>query len=596
MALTATFEADFSQFVDAVKDAQLSLTDLTASYVSAEAIIRLADAAWQAFTDTLADSVTAAIEAEEADAQLAAALQAQGTAMPSVIAAYDAYAQALSQMIGVSDDVVKAAQGILVQIGDVMPRDMEKALLATANLAAGLRIDLTSAANLVAKAAQGQTGALERQAPRIGELIDKNTEFGTILDIINSKYKDNAQTMGETFGAALQKQKNAWDEVKESIGKVITNNETVRTLLGGLNELITSNTKELKANANANTFVSDAVILVTKGMIAAVDVLDVFQRGFHGLSIMVKNTEKSFYEFGIVMQQIEAETQSWVPGEAAAKAVAEAEDKIKRWSAAVKQLETDQANAKTSSDAWSQSLAAFKVELIGIEAKLESTRGQVHETTAAQTENAAVWDRQTKAVAATTTGLQEQPAAIETLGQSYANFGTDVTASALAHEEAAMASVSAIETTATTAITSTVEVAAEASEAVAHFKDEIIEDAKEAQNVWGGAMAGWTAGQGFSGGVGQLWTPTAGYNPATMPYAPGTTPSPAYLSGIAPPGSSLATPLHGQSWGTTPTVTFGPGSIVMNYPIVNDPQAMTQLGRHVGDAILSNMTRTGARV
>ena len=589
MALTATFEADFSQFVDAVKDAQLSLTDLTASYVSAEAVIRLADAAWQAFTGTLEESITAAIEAEEVDTQLAAALQAQGTAMPSVLAAYDAYAQALSQMIGVSDDVVKAAQGILVQIGDVMPRDMEKALLATANLAAGLKIDLVSAANLVAKAAQGQTGALERQAPRVKELIDKNTEFGTILDIINSKYKDNAETMGKTFGAALQKQKNAWDEVKESIGKVITNNETVRNLLGGLNELITSNTKELKGNANANTLVSDAVILVAKGMVAAVDVLDVFQRGFHGLSIMVKNTEKSFYEFGIVLQQIEAETQSWVPGEAAAKAAAAAEEKIKRWSASVKQLEKDQADAKTSSEAWSQSLAAFKGELEAVEAKLEGTRGKVHELTAANEEDADVWTRQTNAISATTMAMQEQAAASEMLSKSYVKIGTDVTAVAKAHGTATMATMAAITTTATTAMTSTTKVAAESATAVAHFTDEVIVNAQAAQAVWGGAMAGWTAGHGITGGVGQLPTPTAGYNPETMGYAPWAFQTPSYLSGLGKPAG-----LANVGWNAG--VTFTPGSVVMNYPIVNDPVAMDQLGRLVGDAILTKMSRSGARL
>jgi len=44
------------------------------------------------------------------------------------------------------------------------------------------------------------------------------------------------------------------------------------------------------------------------------------------------------------------------------------------------------------------------------------------------------------------------------------------------------------------------------------------------------------------------------------------------------------------------TVNIAPGAFVLNYPIVNNPAALDQLARTVGDAILTKLTRAGARL
>jgi len=60
------------------------------------------------------------------------------------------------------------------------------------------------------------------------------------------------------------------------------------------------------------------------------------------------------------------------------------------------------------------------------------------------------------------------------------------------------------------------------------------------------------------------------------------------------PGGSGAIVPAGAGGG--PTVTIAPGAFVLNYPIVNNPQALDQLARTVGDAILTKLTRAGARL
>ena len=83
MAITAKFDADFSQFSSEVGKAESQLNafvadvgKLVTGFVSAEAIMAGVSAAWQTFTGFLEDSIKAAEGAEVAHAQMVAALEA----------------------------------------------------------------------------------------------------------------------------------------------------------------------------------------------------------------------------------------------------------------------------------------------------------------------------------------------------------------------------------------------------------------------------------------------------------------------------------------------------------------------------------------
>jgi hypothetical protein len=74
--------------------------------------------------------------------------------------------------------------------------------------------------------------------------------------------------------------------------------------------------------------------------------------------------------------------------------------------------------------------------------------------------------------------------------------------------------------------------------------------------------------------------------------------------GLGPSQSTMAmnpltgklewTPIH--AGGGAPIVNLQPGAVTMNYPIMDDPYAMDQIGRLVGDAMMSRITRPGTRV
>jgi hypothetical protein len=672
MALTGTFDADFSAFYDAVdlaksklrdmagvagstadelaqildKDApeqmheladatdevahanqgaSVSMGEMVAAYVSAEAIIGAVTAAFTALVDVVKESITSASDAEQAQTGLEGALRAQGTAVPSVIAAYQEYATALQLTTRYSDDAVVAAEKILVQIGGVMPRDMERALKATTDLAAGLGVDLASAATMVAKAAEGQTTSLQKAGVQIETTKGQTASFTTVLDTITSKFGDQATLMAGTYAGALDQTANAWDNLLESVGRTITENETVKTALAGINSLLTTNTGELNQNATANRLVSEAVILVAKGFSLAVEGIDLFQKELRDARMLTDSVSLGLVHFYELLQKIEIATQTPIAllgGEAAKQRVREAGEALEWAGGAAQGLRDHMAETDSTSQALSSTLQGFRGKLDGLITQLEATKGQVAAVTTAQAEATGVWDRQTGAISAQTMAAQEHAMALE--GVSKGMFQIDAQATALAKsldanvmaevkarsdaeaafwkmhdaEEQAMiaASTTAQQTVtdvqqidgAVTTLTGTFEAAGTSYADMLSAQRALTQDWITYAYGAPGSVPRGTLGQSF------FVDPSTG---AIQPRAAGGPVSAGSSYLVGERGPELFVP--GASGSILPSaggVVVQAGAIVMNYPIVNNPQALDQLARTVGDALLTKLTRAGARL
>lgn len=122
-----------------------------AGFVSATAVIAGVRTALHTLSEFVSESVESYAKQEAAVKKMTTALQAQGQATPSVIEQYKNMAAQFQRTTVFSDELVNEMQALLVEVGNVMPRDMEKALQASTNLASGLGIDLRTATMLVEK-------------------------------------------------------------------------------------------------------------------------------------------------------------------------------------------------------------------------------------------------------------------------------------------------------------------------------------------------------------------------------------------------------------------------------------------------------------
>src|SRR4029077_5045512 len=93
------------------------------------------------------------------------------------------------------------------------------------------------------------------------------------------------------------------------VGRTITQNETVKTALAGMNTLLTTNTRERNANDTANKVLSEAVILVAQGFSLAVEGIDYFQTEIHSAMVTTDSLSIGLFHFYELLQKIEIATQ-----------------------------------------------------------------------------------------------------------------------------------------------------------------------------------------------------------------------------------------------------------------------------------------------
>ena len=129
--------------------------DLALGYVTGQAALSAFTTAGRFAIGFMKDSIGEAIEADTATRKLVATLRDQGTAVPVVLDHFDQLAQKYQDTTRFSADCIKEQQSLLVQVGGVLPAEMDKALQATTNLAIKTG-DLGAAATIVGKVYAGE--------------------------------------------------------------------------------------------------------------------------------------------------------------------------------------------------------------------------------------------------------------------------------------------------------------------------------------------------------------------------------------------------------------------------------------------------------
>ncbi len=200
-------------------------------FISAQAVIGLVGGGFRSLSAFVGESVKAYAEQESALKKVTTALEAQGQATPAVIQGYAAMASQFQKTTVNSDELISEMQALLVQVGDVMPKDMEKALTAATDLSSGLGIDLRTATLLVGKAFEGETGTLKRYGIVIDEAKLKTEGASAVLDAIQQKFGGQAQAEIETYAGKVKQLANSWNEVQEAVGKQIVTDPVIIELL-----------------------------------------------------------------------------------------------------------------------------------------------------------------------------------------------------------------------------------------------------------------------------------------------------------------------------------------------------------------------------
>jgi len=200
----------------------------------AAAAFAVAAAAAVAYGTKLAiDGVKAAIEDEQAQLRLAAALKTATGATEDQIKATETMILKTSLATGVSDSELRPALQRLA-VSTKSTEEAQKLLSLALDVSKGSGRDLESVANALAKAHDGQETALGRLGIGLSAAELKTMSFTDIQRKLSDLYGGAASENAETFQGKMDRLKVGFDEAKEALGVALL--PQIERFIGFLNE------------------------------------------------------------------------------------------------------------------------------------------------------------------------------------------------------------------------------------------------------------------------------------------------------------------------------------------------------------------------
>jgi hypothetical protein len=187
----------------------------------AAAAFAVAAAAAVAYGTKLAvDGVKAAIEDEQAQLRLAAALRTATGATEGQIKATEDFILQTSLATGVADDQLRPAmQRLAVSTKDT--GEAQRLLALALDISKGRGLELEQVANALGRAQDGNTASLGRLGLGLSKTELATLSFTEIQTKLSDLYGGAAATNAETFQGKIDRLKVGFDEAKESLGTAL---------------------------------------------------------------------------------------------------------------------------------------------------------------------------------------------------------------------------------------------------------------------------------------------------------------------------------------------------------------------------------------
>jgi len=159
----------------------------------------------------------AAAEDEQSQVQLANALRNVVGASNSTVKSVEDFITKATLSSGIADDKLRPAfQRLVTSTKDV--GEAQKLTNLAMEIATAKHLDVETVANALAKAHDGNMGALKKLGVSLDEGTVKSKDFGKAVEELGNTFKGSLAADGETAAGKMVRIQNAMNEAKESIG------------------------------------------------------------------------------------------------------------------------------------------------------------------------------------------------------------------------------------------------------------------------------------------------------------------------------------------------------------------------------------------
>ena len=207
-----------TQADDDVKKSSSGLGDFSKKAGLAFAAAGVAAAAYAG--KLLIDGVKSAIADEAAQAKLATTLKNVTGATNAQIAATEAYITKTALATGVTDDDLRPSLDRLIRSTKDVTEAQRLQQIAL-DVSAGSGKSLTATTEAIAKALDGNFGALKKLGVPLDENIIKTKDFDAAMLALSATFDKQASTQADTFAGKMLRLNVAFDEAKETVGSYV---------------------------------------------------------------------------------------------------------------------------------------------------------------------------------------------------------------------------------------------------------------------------------------------------------------------------------------------------------------------------------------
>lgn len=277
--LKVLLTADTGEFKENLKGAEKAAGQLKSGLGEMFGALGLSAIGIGTVTLALKNSIGAAAEAEQINAQLTAVLESTGFAAQMSADELNDLALGLSRLTGIEDDSIVKAEAVMLTFTKIGREVFPDAMTAVANMSAALGTDLQGSVIQLGKALndpiQGVT-ALQRvgvsftkeQKEQIKTLVESGRAMDAqklILAELAVEFGGAAEAIGDTFGGSLNKANNELGNLSEQLGNAMM--PLLRPAVSGFTEwaIAQQAVNEAMAAGKASRFelILDSIEIVT---------------------------------------------------------------------------------------------------------------------------------------------------------------------------------------------------------------------------------------------------------------------------------------------------------------------------------------------
>jgi hypothetical protein len=223
-------------------------------------------------------AVTKAMAAqEEATARLSQTLRNNNEFTSRNLRGLEEQAAALQKVTRYGDELINSAQSQLMALGGLNSELVMRLTPALLDFAAGMRIDVVTAAELLGKSIGGTTNLLSRYGIQMDTTKDAAGRLAEIQQQINDKFADQSKIKG--FTTSTEQLKNAVGDLSEEFGFMVAGESGgVLGAVGKAFAFVADNMKAIRENADLREEFGVNVFLPQEELVALRDAADLTEQ------------------------------------------------------------------------------------------------------------------------------------------------------------------------------------------------------------------------------------------------------------------------------------------------------------------------------